>query len=369
MRAAVLPAFVLALLLSLGSGRAAHALTADCLEADPKNFDEVYACMSAFRASRGENMFVHNIAANDCMPIRKQYRTALAASLQNEPVPADKEAARRRLERLQAIIRDESLAPSCEILARASKEMTGKEPFWGGCLGFGSVPQDRHLKSCLATFVPGFYGRGRKVESLQGCGDVLNAYEAGLKSASPDQKLPAGYARPDCSVAADYLASLKPKPAAAAQAPGGEARPAWEPCMDYDPGNVLPHVRRCLGLAEKIPPGAFITYRDCRSVRAAYESGLQKAYARLPENYVILPCSVADVVVADVNAEKTRVEDERRRAEIERTRAEALREANVPAPERGFLSGATITWTILAGIVVALVLAGWLFMKRRARQG
>lgn len=135
--------------------------------------------------------------------------------------------------------------------------------------------------------------------------------------------------------------------------------------MDYDPGNALAHVRRCLGLAEKIPPGAFITYHDCRSVRAAYESGLQKAYARLPDNYVILPCSVADAIVADVQAERTRIEDERRRAEIERARAEALQEANVPAPDRGFFSGAVITWTILVGIVVALVLVGWLLVKRQ----
>ncbi|MBK8174850.1 MAG: hypothetical protein IPK66_06145 [Rhodospirillales bacterium] len=363
MRAAVFLA-VLALLVSLGAGREAHALTADCLEADPKNFDEVYACMSSFRGSRGENMFVNNIATNDCMSVRKQYRTALYASMQQEPMPTNKAEANRRLARLNAIMKDESLAPSCEILARASKEMTGATPFWGGCLGFGSVPQEQHLKSCLETFVPGYYGRERKTESLQGCGDVLNNYEAGLKAASLDQKLPKAYVRPDCTVAADYLASLKPKPAAEAQ-----ARPKWEPCMDYDPGNALPHVRKCLGLAEKIPAGAFLSLTNCQSVRAAYESGLQKAYARLPDTYVILPCSVADVIVADVQAEKARIEDERRRADIERMRAEALRQANVPAPDRGFFSGATITWVVLGGIVLALVLAGWMLLKRRVRQG
>ncbi|MBK8208677.1 MAG: hypothetical protein IPK78_00710 [Rhodospirillales bacterium] len=362
----MIAALVLALLVGLGASREAHAFTADCLEADPKNFDEVYACMFSFRGSRGENMFVNNIATNDCRSVRKQYRTALYASMQQEPMPTNKAEANRRLARLNAIIKDESLAPSCEILARASKEMTGATPFWGGCLGFGSVPQDQHLKTCLETFVPGFYGRGRKTESLQGCGDVLNSYEAGLKSASPDQKLPATYVRPDCAVAADYLASLKPRPAAAAEAQG---RPKWEPCMDYDPGNVLPHVRKCLGLAEKIPHEAFLSLTNCQSVRAAYESGLQKAYARLPDNYVILPCSVADVIVADVQAEKARIEDERRRAEIERQREQALRKANVPAPDRGFFSGAMITWTILGGIVLALGLAGKMLLKRRVRQG
>lgn len=357
---------VLALLLSLGASVGAQAFTADCLDADPQDFDQVYACMSSYRSSRGGNMFVNNIATNDCRSVRGQYRTALYTDLQREPLPADKVQATARLARLNAIVKDESLAPSCEILARASKEMTGKEPFWGGCLGFGSVPQEQHLKSCLATFVPGFYGRGRKAENLQGCGDVLNAYEAGLKAASPDQKLPATYVRPDCSVAADYLASLKPKPAAASDAQG---RPKWEPCMDYDPGNVLPHVRRCLGLAETIPPGAFLSLTSCQSVRAAYETGLQKAYAGLPENYVILPCSVADTIVADVQAEKARIEEERRRAEIERMRAEALKNATVPAPDRGFFSGAVITWTILGGLVLAVILGGWLLLKRRAGQG
>jgi len=357
-------AALLAVLVGLGAPRLAHAFTADCLEADPKNFDEVYACLSSFRGSRGGNMVVDNIATNDCRSVRGQYRTALYASMQHEPMPTDKAEANRRLARLNAIVKDESLAPPCEILARVSKEMTGNEPFWGGCLGFGTMPQERHLQQCLETFVPGFYGRGRKAERPQGCGDVLNAYEAGLKAASPDQKLPQGYVRPDCSVAADYLASLKPKPASASE---HQARPQWEPCMDYDPGNVEAHLRKCLGLAEKIPPGAFLSLTDCRTVRSAYEAGLQKAYGHLPENYVILPCSVADKVVADVQAERTRIAEEAHRAETERQREQALREANVPAPDRGFFSGATITWTILAALVLALVLAGWLFLKRRGR--
>jgi hypothetical protein len=76
---------------------------------------------------------------------------------------------------------------------------------------------------------------------------------------------------------------------------------------------------------------------------------------------------VADKVVADVQAEKARIEDERRQAEIERQREQALREATVPAPDRGFFSGAVITWTILGGIAVALGLGGWLFLRRRGR--
>lgn len=358
----MIAALVLALLASLGLASEVRAQSADCLQADPNNFDEVYACMSSYRGSRGMNRFLGSIGADDCMSIRKQYRTALYTDLQREPMPTNKAEATRRLERLNAIVRDESLAPSCEILARAAKELTGNAPYWSGCLGFGSMPQDQHLKQCLATFVPGIYGHGRKVERLQGCDEVLSGYEAGLKAASPDQKLPAGYARPDCTMAADYLASLKPKPAGA---PEDQARPQWEPCMGYDPANAEAHARKCLGLAERIPPGAFLSLTDCRSVRAAYESGLTKAYGRLPENYVILPCSAADKIAADVQAERTRIADEQRRAEAERMRQQALKNAAVPAPDRGFFSGAIITWTILGAIVLALVLAGWVLLKRR----
>ena len=183
---------------------------------------------------------------------------------------------------------------------------------------------------------------------------------------------PAGYARPDCTVAADYLASLAPKmqitsSTAPAQATGGGLRPAWEPCMDYDPADVATHLRRCLGIAGKIPASTFMSLTSCQSVRSAYEAGLTKAYGRLPDGYVVLPCSVADTVVADVTAEKTRIEEEKRLANAEVQRQLALSAVTVPAPGRGFFSGERITWTILALIIAGGLFMGWRFIKRRAK--
>lgn len=356
-------AFLLALAAVLGvtgQARAAGGRSAECLGTDPKDFNAVYACMSSFRNSNGQNVFLGNIATSDCRTVRMEYKGAVEASL----VPgADRAASMRERQNLSHSLRDGNLIPSCEILARAVREMTGNPPYWGGCAGWDGAAQDRHLKSCLETM---------KAQRLQGCGDVFARYEQGLRAADPESKLPVGYARPDCTVAADYLASLAPRmqitsSTAPAQATGGGVRPAWEPCMDYDPADVATHLRRCLGIAGKIPASSFMTLTSCQSVRSAYEAGLTKAYGRLPDGYVGLPCSVADTVVADVTAEKTRIEEEKRLANAEIQRQVALSAATVPAPGRGFFSGERITWTILAVILAGGLFLGWRFIKRRAK--
>lgn len=106
---------------------------------------------------------------------------------------------------------------------------------------------------------------------------------------------------------------------------------------------------------------------SCQSVRSAYEAGLTKAYGRLPDGYIVLPCSVADTVVADVTAEKTRIEEDNRLANAEIQRQLSRSAATVPAPERAFVSGERITWTIFVLILAGGLFMGWRFIRRRTR--
>ena len=129
---------VFGLLALLGFTRPVGAVgSADCAATDPENFDQVYACMSSFRRGSGtRNAFAH-IAVQDCRSIRMSYLVALTTS---------------------GLKRDEAhqRVPSCALLARVAKEMTGKDAYWSGCLEFGSLPVKDHLARCLDRFIPGY---------------------------------------------------------------------------------------------------------------------------------------------------------------------------------------------------------------------
>ena len=256
--------------------------SADCAATDPKNFEQVYACMSSFR--RGERNAFANIAVQNCRSIRMNYLVALTTS------GLTREDAKKRV-------------PSCALFARVVKDMTGKEPYWFGCLDFGSLPLKGHLARCLDHFIPGFYGGGRAARPVQGCGEVLSAYERGLRAATGEFALPEGYARPDCTLVADYLAGQAPQPAPAQEPLQGQrprsGQPQWARCLNYDPANLPAHLRQCLGTGPDMR-----RMKDCPQVQAAYTERITQAYGGLPENFLILPCPVADGYLAEFRAQE-----------------------------------------------------------------
>lgn len=287
-------------------------VAADCAGADPASFEDVYRCLSSLRATRtGQRTLSGNLAGSECRTLRVMYQNALKASVPRPPSSEGRAGMKRYRDMQSRIMRDESLLPSCEMLARVSKEITGQEAFWSGCLGWSTTSADEHLTQCLDTISAG----SRLMPARpQGCGEVLATYERGMRAADPGGRLPDQFRKPDCRLAADYLASRKPeevapkrprpvRPPAVVLAPAkpGE-QPKWAQCVDYDPSRVSQHLKACLGAGPEL-----VRFTDCRDVRAAYEARLMQAYGRLPDAYVILPCSEADVILAAAQAQGDRV--------------------------------------------------------------
>lgn len=338
--------FVLLLLLGLlpPGGAAVTRNSADCAATDPENFEQVYACMSSFR--RGERLAFAPVLTSDCRTLRVIYLEALTVS------GLTREDAKARV-------------PSCALFARAVKDMTGKEPYWSGCLDFGSLPLKDHLARCLDRFIPGFYGGGgRSARKVQGCGEILGAYEQGLRAASGEYPLPKGYTRPDCALVAEYLGAGQ-QAQTQPQAPGSGQAP-WAACLNYDPANLPAHLRQCLGTGPEMR-----RLRDCRQVQAAYTARLLQAYGRLPDNHLILPCPVADGYLAEFRtqeeAEKQAALERQKQARQEQRaaliqRIEYLRDN---PPSRPFYAQPWVTWLFLLSILGGIGWGAWRFLQKR----
>lgn len=375
-------------LLALSLPSAALAQEGPCANADPDHFEQVYACLSSLQRSDGRTMAHGNLANAPCRSVLGRYNAARRGGPGIRP--------RERAERREPGRSPPGL-PSCALLARVVREMTGQAAYWAGCLDYGASPPADHLSRCLQTVLPGFYGagQGRGAQRLQGCGDVFGAYEIGLRAATADNGLPPGYVRPDCRLAADVLAqqgaagppasvplSPSPSPPAAAPAnpthdapaaappstvpppvrsvplPGaGAGGPQWAACLDYDPGNLPAHLRACLGTGREMR-----RMKECREVQAAYMARLKQAYGRLPKNHIVLPCPVADGYLAEFRAE----EEAERQAALERKKeqerlnrekrvkdADDLRENPPPRP---LFARPWVTWVILLSLIGG---AGW----------
>lgn len=325
--------------------------SADCAATDPENFEQVYACMSSFRRGSGTRNAFANIAVQDCRSIRMNYLVALTTS------GLTREDAKKRV-------------PSCALFARVAKEMTGKDASWSGCLEFGSLPLKDHLARCLDRFIPGDDGGGRAARPVQGCGEVLSAYERGLRSATGEFALPEGYARPDCALVADYLAGQAPQPAPAqGQEPPRrqpQGQPQWAHCLNYDPANLPAHLRQCLGTGPDMR-----RLKECRQVQATYTERLIQAYGGLPDNHLILPCPVADEYLAEFRAqeeaEKQAALERQKQAQQEQRaalikRIEALRDQ---PPARPFYAQPWVTWLVLLALLGGLGWGVWRFARRR----
>lgn len=327
--------------------------SADCAATDPENFEQVYACMSSFRRGSGtRNAFAH-IAVQDCRSIRMNYLVALTTS------GLTREDAKKRV-------------PSCALLARVAREMTGKNASWSGCLEFGSLPLKDHLARCLDRFGPGYDGGGRAARPVQGCGEVLSAYERGLRAATGEFALPEGYARPDCALVADYLAGQAPQPAPAQEQkpprrpPQGQ--PQWAHCLNYDPANLPTHLRQCLGTGPDMR-----RMKDCSQVQAAYTERLTQAYGGLPENFLVLPCPVADEYLAEFRAQEEAEQQaalERQKQAKQEQRAALIKrieDLRDNPPSRPFYAQPWVTWLVLLSILGGIGRGVWRFLQKRRR--
>ncbi len=373
-----------------------------CAAVDPESYDQVYACLSSLQRSDGRTMAHGNLDTAPCRTVIARYRGAVRGH-------------GVRLRSREPRAKSEPLYPSCAVLARVVQDMTGKAAYWSGCLDYGSLPPAEHLRQCLKIVLPGYYGvgQGRGAQRLRGCGEVLGAYETGLRAAMPDNGLPPGYSRPDCQLAADFLAQpwdkasvvppapapssapppVPPAPSNPAQDPPaaaspsaapatatpapvspparprplpGTGQPQWADCLNYDPDNLPAHLRACLGTGREMR-----RMHECREVQAAYMAKLKQAYGRLPENHIVLPCSVADGYLAVFRAE----EEAEKQAALERKKeqerlgreklvmdAEDLRD-NLPA--RLLFARPWVTWAVLLALIGGMGWGGWRVIQWR----
>ncbi|WP_432696162.1 peptidoglycan-binding protein [Marinobacterium sp. YM272] len=279
--------------------------SAPCVGTDPTDFDQVFACMSSARWSRGmsagRNRFEGNIATSSCSTIARTYAAVL-----NEKAGITRAQAKQQM-------------PGCDIFARATREISGKEAYWEACIGYGRQSAEAHLSRCLQGYVKGYFGSENALtEKVTGCASALSYYERGVRAASADGQLPPGYQRPDCQL---VFASLGGK---------NEVARVVQGCAGYSPETMAEHVNRCIG--PEIPLARLHT---CAEVRRVYEGLLVEAHGGLPANYIMMPCSAAAPVLARADAEreqiaerqrKAAIAEQKRRAEIEAARNRSLKE-------------------------------------------
>jgi hypothetical protein len=384
-----------------------------CATVDPENFEQVYACLSSLQRTDGRTMAHGNLDTAPCRTVIARYRGAVRGH-------------GVRLRSREPRAKSEPLYPSCALLARVVQDMTGKAAYWSGCLDYGSLPPAEHLNQCLKTVLPGYYGvgQGRGAQRLRGCGEVLGAYETGLRAAMPDNGLPPGYVRPDCQLAADVLAQPGEEAAATPPAPApsipaappaapvpsnpaqdtpaaaspsavpapsgarqdtpatatpppvspparprplpGTGQPQWATCLNYDPDQLPAHLRACLGTGREMR-----RMHECREVQAAYMAKLIQAYGRLPENHIVLPCSVAEGYLAEFRAQEEAERQaalERKKEQERQVRAQLVRDAEDlrdNPPPRPLFARPWTTWVILLALLGGAGWSGWRFVQRK----
>lgn len=328
--------------------------TAQCAATDPADFEQVYACMSSYRRWNGQNIFAGIMSHAGCQTLIRYYRKALETS---------------------GISRQDAAAmevPTCALLARVVREISGKPAYWAECTGYGERPPEEHLAQCLETFIPGYTGTPlARALPRKGCGDLQKDYQRALRTATPTGKPPAGYVQPDCTVVASALATLEAAAGPAPPAlpiPGLTAQPAdWGPCQGYDPANMPAHLRQCLGEGQEL-----LRLHDCQAVQAAYQAKIIQANGRLPANWLIPPCSVAEPFLAEVKAHWEQKLAAEKAAQDRARAAERLRQfraAQASLPERPFGSpGPWLTWLLGALLLATVGWRGWRAWRRRAER-
>lgn len=289
----------------------AFALSGDisdlCREVDVTSPESVFACMGTMRRDGSRrNIFEGNIGTSDCSSLTRSWTGYLLKE------GLDRKGLSR--EEVEAIGR-----PSCEIFAQTVKMMTGKPASWTTCIGYSRPGDVDHMRRCMTGFVP-LYSNTRPEKRAGNCDNFRDLYRIALRAASPDQKTPEGYEPPDCADALTVIAEWS----------GGTA--GLRECSGYDPSDVERHLVSCL-LAGKPD---LRRYRDCMSIRQAYEERLREANGELPDDYTILACSATESVLAAVEEERTRLADEHRDREqrLEQEREARLEEQRAKIRER-----------------------------------
>jgi hypothetical protein len=233
-----------------------------CLTADPTALDEVYSCYVSQRHLPDR--------AHDCHTMTRSYRNLLTRRVGY----SDEQA--------------ESRLPTCELLARVAEEIYGKPPYWAACTGYGRTEAKEHLKDCLSSFIPGYYGSKEKLKRIVGCQQVRDEYKKAVRAASPGSrrgpKLPSSYEPPSCEDANALVAYWS----------GQE--PRGHPCAGFDADNIAGHVVHCFSSSP--PPASLRNVRNCVQARRAYEQRLREAYGDLPPGYTMVRCSELKPVLA-----------------------------------------------------------------------
>ena len=124
--------------------------------------------------------------------------------------------------------------------------------------------------------------------------------------------------------------------------------------------------RQCLGTGPDLR-----RLKECPQVQAAYTERLIQAYGGLPENYLVLPCPVADGYLAEFRAqeeaEKQAALDRQKEAQREQRaalikRIETLRDN---PPSRPFYAQPWVTWLFLLSILGGIGRGVWRFINKR----
>lgn len=257
-----------------------------CRGVDYTSAESVFRCMGAMTHPGGNiNIFVNNIRTSDC--------TTIGRTFISRAVPG--------------VLYREVDKPSCAVFAQTVEMLIGTPAAWAGCTGYPGAEPAAHLKACLSTFIPQWYGASRASRPSD-CATLRGDYERGLRAASDMNKLPDGYTPPACRALFAAVGGTG--------ADGGE--PEWAACENYDPAKVGEHVIACLG-AE---PARLARYDSCPQVRQDYEAGLKAAYGHLPPEYSFLSCADAAPLLARADEERARVaavaEDRKRQQERDR---------------------------------------------------
>ena len=110
---------------------------------------------------------------------------------------------------------------------------------------------------------------------------------------------------------------------------------------------------------------------ECREVQAAYMAKLIQAYGRLPENHIVLPCSVADGYLAEFRAEEEAERQaalERKKEQERQDRAQLVRDAEDlrdNSPPRPLFARPWTTWVILLALLGGAGWGVWRFVRHR----
>ena len=299
------------------------AYVAECADADPENYEDVYACVSSYRHKRtGHSGFeaTFSRSTSACLAYQTIYAAALRESGIANANPSFPEGRAR--------------IPSCEMLAKVREDWTGQPPSWQACLDFDPARSAEHLPECVTGYLRGLKGRdkpefgAREAASfLPTCEEALRTYETALRDAHAGREPPPEYQRLDCSVVAEVLTAMQsPTLAASGQEPAIAAQ--WGACLGYDGDNASGHIERCM-------TGYVAGIEDCGALISAYEGRLRAAYGgSFPVGYLRPKCfDAADMIeAAKIAAEEVRAQAAARQREIEAAYADRPEE-----PSRSWL--------------------------------